>query len=400
MLGRLADVRLLKITTFYSDYVDRFYRERPELSRKGYAEQKACLDYDAFGWADFWANALAPLGYDATEIIANIEPLQKAWAAENGVDAARSADMARIAFEQVRQLRPEILFMEAHRAFEPGWFEEVKRACPSLKLVIGWCGVPFQDVSIFKAYDLVLSNVPELVDALVGAGKKSIHLNHAFDPRILERIRLDNPPAVDFSFVGQIVRGGGMHDRRESVLRALAQERGIAIHSPMREAGGVERLKIAAGKTIRGDLREAWRSMRERTVSAEIRRNLKPSVFGLNMYQTLRDSKVTFNCHIAISSCAASNMRMFEATGVGTCLITDWKEKLHELFEPDQEVVAYKSAQECVEKVKWLLDHPRQREAIASAGQKRTLRDHHFFRRAERLNDIITHELRDKRLPA
>jgi spore maturation protein CgeB len=86
-------------------------------------------------------------------------------------------------------------------------------------------------------------------------------------------------------------------------------------------------------------------------------------------------------------------MRLFEATGVGTCLITDWKKNLQQLFEPDKEIVVYESAEEMVEKTKWLLNHPREREEIASAGKERTMKDHTYARRAEQLNLYIMEKL-------
>jgi spore maturation protein CgeB len=46
-----------------------------------------------------------------------------------------------------------------------------------------------------------------------------------------------------------------------------------------------------------------------------------------------------------------------------------------------------------VEKVKWLRDHPMEREEIGLAGQKRTLEDHTFARRAEQLHDVIRERL-------
>jgi spore maturation protein CgeB len=107
------------------------------------------------------------------------------------------------------------------------------------------------------------------------------------------------------------------------------------------------------------------------------------------MYEIISQSKITLNNHIDDAKNEAANMRLFEATGVGTCLLTDWKENLHELFEPDREVVTYKSVEECIEKVKWLLDHPQEREAIAKAGQARTLKDHTFAQRAIQLDEII-----------
>jgi spore maturation protein CgeB len=107
------------------------------------------------------------------------------------------------------------------------------------------------------------------------------------------------------------------------------------------------------------------------------------------MYQKLRDSRIVLNTHIDISVTNASNMRLFEGTGVGSCLLTDWKANIRDLFEPDSEVVTYRSAEECVEKVRYLLAHEDERRAIAAAGQRRALRDHTYERRAAQLDEII-----------
>ena len=107
------------------------------------------------------------------------------------------------------------------------------------------------------------------------------------------------------------------------------------------------------------------------------------------MFQRLHDSRVALNTHIDISPDSASNMRLFEATGVGTCLLTDWKANLHELFEPDTEVVAYRNAAECIAQVKYLLENEAERRRIADAGQRRTLRDHNFDARAAQIDAII-----------
>jgi len=58
-------------------------------------------------------------------------------------------------------------------------------------------------------------------------------------------------------------------------------------------------------------------------------------------------------------------------------------------------VVTYNSPEECVEKVNWLLSHPNELKQIADAGQKRTLKDHNFERRAETLHEIINSELKN-----
>ena len=65
--------------------------------------------------------------------------------------------------------------------------------------------------------------------------------------------------------------------------------------------------------------------------------------------------------------------------------VTDARPGLQALFEPDKEIVTYRSKEECADKVAWLLDHPRERAAIAAAGQRRTLRDHTFAGRVDEM---------------
>ena len=86
-------------------------------------------------------------------------------------------------------------------------------------------------------------------------------------------------------------------------------------------------------------------------------------------------------------------MRLYEATGVGTFLLTDAKRNLGELFEPGVEVETYGDADELVEKARYYLDHEEVRAAIAEAGQRRTLRDHTYARRMEELVALLTSRL-------
>lgn len=82
-------------------------------------------------------------------------------------------------------------------------------------------------------------------------------------------------------------------------------------------------------------------------------------------------------------------MRLFEATGVGTCLLTDAADNLAELFDPDREVVTFRDADECRERIRSLLVHDAEREAIARAGQARCLACHTFRHRAPQLDEWL-----------
>jgi spore maturation protein CgeB len=82
-------------------------------------------------------------------------------------------------------------------------------------------------------------------------------------------------------------------------------------------------------------------------------------------------------------------MTLFETTGIGTFLLTDQKSNLSQFFELDREIVAYTDAQDCIAKALYYLDHEQQREAIAQAGQRRTLGEHTYHKRMVELVDVL-----------
>jgi spore maturation protein CgeB len=123
--------------------------------------------------------------------------------------------------------------------------------------------------------------------------------------------------------------------------------------------------------------------------SVALRNSIREPLFGLEMMKALARAKIGFNIHVDAAGKYAGNIRLFEVTGAGSCLVTDWKQNLHELFDIDKEIVTYSSAPECLEKVTWLLNHPAKRKAIAAAGRARTLSHHSFEVRSRQLNAII-----------
>jgi hypothetical protein len=126
-------------------------------------------------------------------------------------------------------------------------------------------------------------------------------------------------------------------------------------------------------------------------------RVVNESLYGLDMLKLLANSKIGFNVHGGGAGDFAANARLFEVTGVGSLLLTEHKRNIRDLFEPDKEIMTYKSVKECVNKAKWLISNPDECRKIALAGQKRTLNDHSIKNRVEQLNDIICARLRDTR---
>jgi len=404
-------MKLLHMTSVYPQYAQRFYAARPELESRSYEEQCDAFFYDAFAWADAWKNALEPMGYMVREVVTNVDPMQRMWARENMRGDWSGADSNAIAVEQVRQFAPDILWFDHHDAT---LLARIREQLPAMKLVLGWTGSAMPQHNAFAYCDIVLSCSRESVDRLTAQGVRAAELQHGFDPRILSRLGVSTGSA-DVVFIGQLIRSSDFHIVREKLLEQAVHALPMKIFSPsarpsrpahpkrlmkrglsvayraLKAAGGGRlgaRLLRAAGRS------EDWLQPPAESVNAKLMPYMVGGVYGLEMYQTVRDAKVTLNIHADSSDRYASNMRLFEVTGVGGCLLTDWKPNLAEMFSLDTEVVAYRSAAELVEKARWLLEHPAGRATIARAGQARTLRDYTFTRRARRFDEIVGKALR------
>lgn len=410
----MSGIRLVRLGTVYQPYLESFYALRRLDYKNTYEERKKAFEWDAFGWADFWSHSLGKLGYQALDIHANVQPIQQAWAKENGVRWDEQNWLTQVAAQQILQFKPDVLFLSDYGSFSADWIRELRAACPSLRLVISWCGAPYSSAEVFKASDLILSCVPELVEDFEKKGHRALYFQHGFDPRILDRLKKKEDSVLDFTFIGQIVRAAQFHNQREELLREVVAKTPLKIFSPAHGQSVFDTLKFGAkvgayglvrGLNLTGVSRESmaaipvlgkaafWKSLPAGPVSRSIRKRIQPAVFGLDMFSTLAGSRVTLNSHIDISPKFASNMRLFEATGVGACLLTDWKENLSEFFEDGREVVSFKSAEECVEKFRWLLAHPKERAEIAKAGQRKTLSRFSFDQRAVDLDLLIRKSL-------
>ncbi len=79
------------------------------------------------------------------------------------------------------------------------------------------------------------------------------------------------------------------------------------------------------------------------------------------------------------------HLREFEAPMSGALYCTGYTDELSEMFEPDQEVLVYKSQYELLDKVKFYLAHPVQAEKVRSNGRKRALSEHTYQIRYQNL---------------
>lgn len=398
--------RFVKIASYYDAFFAQYYARYPEQAGQPYAAQHRHLMEQGFAWADHMAQALESLGVVAREIVENALPLQQAWASEHGLDDLPPLDLL---VAQIRQAGAEVVFVQDPLRFPRGWLSHLRSEVPSLRVVAGWLCAPYDDqaLEILRELDFVMTCTPGFLEQFRSQGLRAFHAYHAFAPRMLKQ--LDEMPSnahCDLVFVGSLFAGQAFHDDRATVLdHLIAHDVNVQIYGHISEPPPVKNL-LKAGllslmqampwqDRLRASVPLAARVLRWRDsvstarFSPALKSRVNPPVFGKEMLRLLKDSQIAFNSHIGVAGRYAGNVRLFEATGVGACLLTDWKENLGDIFCEDREIVTYRSAEECVEKVRWLIAHPVQCGQIAAAGQARTLRDHTFERLAGQLDSHI-----------
>ncbi len=102
-------------------------------------------------------------------------------------------------------------------------------------------------------------------------------------------------------------------------------------------------------------------------------------------------SEVNFNC-TSRQMKGAVNQRIFDVPACNAFVLTDWREQMDALFEPQKEIVFYTEPEEVPELVTYYLAHPAERKRIVSAARQRVLAEHTWGHRLltllERMQDV------------
>ena len=83
------------------------------------------------------------------------------------------------------------------------------------------------------------------------------------------------------------------------------------------------------------------------------------------------------------------NVRTFETTSLGTCLLVKNYPLLKQYFKLGKEIITFTTSQDLRRQVKYYLNHPRERQTIALAGFRRTQKDHTFIHRLQHMFTIV-----------
>ena len=333
-----------------------------------------------FGTSDAYSHNLRSLGWDAQEIIANSLLLQSAWAHEHDVPLSkRLAAVSHSALSRVPGIRSvSRLLPSLHRVLEAQvestapdviYFQDLNFAPPRLlerfrrhaKLVIGQIASPLPPATVLRSYDLIFSSLPNQVEQIRSLGVPSEFLAIGFDERVLKEISVEQRD-LPLTFVGGVSKH---HSATLPLLSKLSES-----PSDLQIFGyGGDQLPTNLQALHQG---ESW---------------------GADMYRVLLRSQITLNRHIDVAEGFANNMRLFEATGCGALLLTDKATNLREYFS-DDEVLSYSGPEHARELVNWARREPTQAREMADRAQRRTLKEHSYFRRMEDLSRSLHRHLK------
>lgn len=389
----------------YPGYLESFYRKNPQTGNLSYDDHYNLLINDTTEFAGSYTRNFRKLGINAKCIISNDSILQSKWKSENKLSSDKNSD---ILFEQVNSFKPDILWIENLSFINLDWFNNIRTKIKSVKLIIAYHCAPYNKATLdkLKNADFIITCTPGLKQSFENEGLKAYLVYHGFDSEVLTKI--DKKGDVfdkKLVFSGSLITGGNFHNSRINLIESLIKEKiDLALYVTLEKnyrikakqlvyllASFLKKLKMER-LSDRIPIFEYGRSPVKSYSDALLKANHQP-LYGIDMYNLFYRSKIVLNIHIGVAGDYAGNMRMFEVTGVGSCLLTDNKKNIHDLFEAGREVIVYDSPEDCINKVKWLLEHEAEREKIARMGQNKTLEMHTVENRCKSIIEIINKEL-------
>jgi spore maturation protein CgeB len=379
----MSKIVIYKAFHTYSEYLKSFYSKRSSLEYKSFNEQKSALVHDAFPWIFSWGEYNRDNDVEIFETVHNCEQLQKAWLGNNSKDDNWQLS---IVFQQIKKIQPNICVLYPPQLFDEQKIKHIKSLVEHKLYIVGYDGMDRKNKSLYKEYDLVITCSEYISKFYRENDIEAYTLNFSFDSSILSKINKKTTTCYNVGFSGSLYPN--VHLKRYELIKYLVRKLKLEIRSEYEN-------NIDSGLFSKFQIKRLLKNkdINQYLNTWLIGKHNKGSVFGLEMYQFLSDSKISLNAH-GDDIYFAANVRLYEITGVGSCLLTDWKENISEIFVPDKECITYNSKEEAFDKIKYLLKNENIRKKIAHAGQQRTLNEYTYEKCLPKLFDLLKNRLK------
>lgn len=390
-----------------------------------------------------WSSSMRDLGNESTDVLMDLRPLQEAWCRENSirVDFSKRLWMEQVLLAQIVMYQPDVLYLQggAFQRVSKKLRTQIRRKAPSVKLITGFWGDELTGEAHYKqafsGVDVVFTASRRYSEKFSLAGIESCLLGWGFEPysMALEQVCSNSTDLYDLVFLGSTGFGSDLHRGRYNDLVDIMENTSLQIwadepklkkkpsqHDRRNVSHNLakisfwmrESIKLLSGKQLsqlRGGSFTNWKLAK--ILDAEIQRRkgnppmgqffpgrkslseLFPdrchgSLYSKDYYNVIRNSKLTLNRH-RDELADGPNIRVFEVTGLGSCLITDRGKEMSEFFVSGKEIVTFSSTEDAIEKIDYLLRHPNERRAIAKAGQERTIKEHTIMNKCARIDQVV-----------
>lgn len=368
-------MRIFKAFPAYYTYLNLYHKNHPSFGKLPFNEQLTHLKNDFFPWVLSWSQFNTDDEIEVFETIHNDFHLQQSWC--NGLYVNDNDWEKKIVLDQIKILQPDVCVIYPPEFFSSEFVGQIRDVVGHEVIVGGYDGMNRKNIGLYDGYDFVITCSKFICDYYIANGKPTYPLEFGFDSKVLSSL-IASKERYPVSFSGSVFEG--IHDDRFELLRYLERKRvGVIISS---EFEMDKHYSLLSRKMLRSIKRGTLGDFYDRYL---IRKHNKGPLYGREMFQFLSDSDITINLH-GDSIAFAANVRLYEATGVGTCLLTDWKQNIGEIFEPDKEIVTFQSKEEAYDKIRFLKRHENLRKKIARNGQRKTLSEYSY---ASRIPGVI-----------
>lgn len=270
----------------------------------------------------------------------------------------RVARTNQLLLQLVREYKPKYLFAQKGEHVYPKTIEEIKKmGVITLNfyndLMNQWNAI----VKIAPVYDYFFNQCHVVLRRLWNelCLKNCFYLAHSSEP-ILEDKLIKNKK-YNISFIGTY--NPKIYPNREKYLTAIKD----------------------LGLYIWGS--EGWGSM-------PLKDSFHGRSYGDQRLDIYANSKMVIDINWEDFPAEGLSNRPFEVAGCGALFMTDeTRADIRRAYAEGQEVILFKNENDLREKVQYYLEHDEEREKIAIAGYRRTVKDHTYDKRIEQMMDTL-----------
>ena len=370
-------MKILILNTVYEPYLNNFYKKNSNVNNILFKDHKEQMLNDFLTWPTVLANYMNNKGYNVEVIIDNAEILQKTWANENNLKIINGLKWREtIVLGQIKKYKPDLLLILNPEVRHYVYINDAKSDYKKLAFFLG------HDISnkkLIKQADILFTSSKEYVYNEFPEIENLYQIGVFFPSKVLNKIA-HTKKIYDIVFVGNITH---QHKRRAEILAYLVKnDVDLKIFSSLAKIDFISKVRHIISSIIRRKgIRKILTTVRDLIVPSDFSRNISvlskvclSPIYGIDYYKCLSSAKINLNIHIDMTTKFSGNNRMYDVTGVGSCLITDKKITNNNLFEINKEIIEFNSKEDLLKILEGAKsDNYSKVEEIAKRGQEKTL---------------------------